>query len=77
MIVPKSIFRAKEETEEKERAGDPFPALRRPEERCPEGYVLVLDYFRNYPGKSSMDTSFPGEGVYIPEHCRLRSGKDH
>lgn len=39
--------------------------------RCPDGYALVLDYFRNRPGKTSMALELEGEGVYVKEHCRL------
>ncbi len=69
MIKPKRIFRTKKETEKAMKRGDPIPILRAPEERCPEGYYLVLDYFRNFPDRISFDMSAPGEGVYVVEHC--------
>ena len=43
--------------------------------KCPEGYHLVMDHFRNRPGNKSMALEYEGEGVYVRTHCvRNRRG---
>lgn len=39
-----------------------FPIL-----KCPDGYHLVRDHFRNLPHKSSMATEI--EGCYVGDYC--------
>ncbi len=51
-----------------EERGEIYPHMRNPEERCPPGYHLVLDHFKNRPGKMSMALE-EGQGVYVQEHC--------
>lgn len=37
--------------------------------RCPPGYHLVMDHFRNRKGSRSMALEMEGEGVYVDEYC--------
>lgn len=37
--------------------------------RCPPGYHLVMDHFRNRKGSRSMALEVEGEGVYVEEYC--------
>ena len=53
--------------DDEERGGRAYPHLRHPDERCPKGYHLVLDHFRNRKGESSM--VLESDGVYVKEYC--------
>ena len=66
-IRPESTFRNEEEKREAMERGEDYPQLRRPSERCPRGYHIVLDHYRKRNGRSSM--ALEEEGVYVSEHC--------
>ena len=44
-------------------------SVRNKHERCPPGYHLVFDHFRNRKGNQSMALEIEGEGVYVKDHC--------
>jgi hypothetical protein len=47
----------------------PFYKGRVQKYRCPPGYHLVMDHFRNRKGSRSMALEVEGEGVYVDEYC--------
>ena len=66
-IKPKAIFRDENEMRKAVERGESYPHVRRPSERCPKGYHVVMDHFRKPNGRSSMVLEV--EGVYVSEHC--------
>ena len=66
-MKPRDIFRNESETREAMERGEYYPHIRRPSERCPRGYHVVMDHFRKPNGRSSM--ALEEEGVYVSEHC--------
>ena len=66
-VRPESTFRNEEEKREAVERGEDYPQIRRPSERCPKGYHIVLDHYRKRNGRSSM--ALEEEGVYVSEHC--------
>ena len=65
-IRPESTFRNEEEKREAMERGEDYPQIRRPSERCPKGYHIVLDHYRKRNGSSM---ALEEEGVYVSEHC--------
>jgi len=65
-MKPYSLFREENEITDEMR-NRPYPHIRFPEERCPSGYHLVLDHFRNRKGDRSMVLEL--DGIYVGEHC--------
>ena len=61
--IPGPIFKAPEYDEN----GDFIPLSQLNRNRCPKGYHLVHEHFRNMPGESSMAQEI--DGAFVHEYC--------